>query len=409
LTLTAADLGEPAALASLKALVTNGSAAVIRAAGGGGPAPFATPAPAPLAGLQLWSAAQAAPGQAGAYSVTVAPAAGGASVAAQQAAVSASETEFPFLVSVSTGGNYDVSLSDLEFPAGFISLSYTLYQNAAKIGQGSASHTATQTPIKSGLAVLAVNAATQPGGSGLFAAAIEPTGGGQALFDTTQAVSESFLTQDIVVTNAASYDFTLTDLQWPDAFSTLDVVITQNGKNVAAGKIYGGGTFTLPNVAPGRYVATILAVPAAGQTAGLFNLSTQASRPTATLTASPTTIPSGQGVTLTWSSTNATSCSGTGGWTKSLAPSGTMAEGPLSATTTYTLSCTGTSGTSAPTSVTVKVSSSSGGGGGGGGGSWGLVELALLALYGRRRVRTLAARVAGALHSYEWRKNSAAV
>jgi outer membrane protein OmpA-like peptidoglycan-associated protein len=63
--------------------------------------------------------------------------------------------------------------------------------------------------------------------------------------------------------------------------------------------------------------------------------------PTATLTASPTSIMAGQSSTLTWSSTNATRC--TAPWTTSTATSGTQSVSPTS-TTSYTITCTGNGG-----------------------------------------------------------------
>jgi hypothetical protein len=76
--------------------------------------------------------------------------------------------------------------------------------------------------------------------------------------------------------------------------------------------------------------------------------------PTATLTANPTTVNSGSSSTLTWSSTNATSCSATAptGFTVS-GTSGTKSVAPTG-TTTYTISCTGAGGsTTASATVTV--------------------------------------------------------
>jgi hypothetical protein len=58
--------------------------------------------------------------------------------------------------------------------------------------------------------------------------------------------------------------------------------------------------------------------------------------------------------TLTWSSTNATSCSASGGWSGTLATSGSSSTAALTAATTYTLTCTGTGG-SASENVTVAV------------------------------------------------------
>jgi alpha-tubulin suppressor-like RCC1 family protein len=76
--------------------------------------------------------------------------------------------------------------------------------------------------------------------------------------------------------------------------------------------------------------------------------------PTATLSASPTTVASGASSNLSWSSTNATSCAASGGWTGTEATSGTFTVSPTN-TTTYTLTCTGAGGTSAPANVTVTV------------------------------------------------------
>lgn len=76
--------------------------------------------------------------------------------------------------------------------------------------------------------------------------------------------------------------------------------------------------------------------------------------PTVTLSASPTSIPSGGMVTLTWSSTNATTCTATGGWTGSRATSGTEQAGPLTAAASYSLSCSsGTLSGSASANVAV--------------------------------------------------------
>jgi hypothetical protein len=392
--LTARDLAEPAALSSLTAMVTNGSGKLTSMTGGGAPGQFTVPAQIATSGLQVWTAAQAAPSNAGAYTVTVSPSGGGNSVFSTQAAVSASPSLFPYIATMPTGGgSYNVVVTDLQFPAGLATLTYVLYQGGMQLYQGTGGIASPSQTLKAGPVVLAVTATASAAGSGLFAAALNPQGGGDALLDTTQAVTASFLTQDIVVTNSASYDVTLADLGWPDKFGTLELALTQGGKNVA-GKIYGGGTFTVDNVAPGRYVATIVAVPAAGQTAGLYDLSVQESLPTATLSATPTIIPSGQGTRLTWSSTNATSCDATGnGWTGQKAPSGSgVAVGPLTATTTYTLTCSGSSGKSKPASVTITVTPASGGGGGGGGtlGGLELVALGISALArASRTVRTL--------------------
>ncbi len=83
---------------------------------------------------------------------------------------------------------------------------------------------------------------------------------------------------------------------------------------------------------------------------------TPSTLPTSSLSASPTSITSGQSSTLTWSSTNSTSCTAVGGTfagTKTI--SGTQSVTPT-ANTTYSITCSGTGGTSPASSATVSVS-----------------------------------------------------
>lgn len=82
--------------------------------------------------------------------------------------------------------------------------------------------------------------------------------------------------------------------------------------------------------------------------------------PTLTLTASPTTVTSGSSSTLTWTVSNATSCTASGGWTgNKTATGGTESTGPLSSNKTYTLNCSNSNG-SASASATVSVGSTPG-------------------------------------------------
>jgi len=98
----------------------------------------------------------------------------------------------------------------------------------------------------------------------------------------------------------------------------------------------------------------------AAQTATVAVLATSA--PTVSLSASPTSITSGDYSTLTWSSTNASSCSASGGWTGSVATSGSKATDPLTVSTTYTLTCTGSGGSASQnTTITVATGAPTGG------------------------------------------------
>ena len=68
---------------------------------------------------------------------------------------------------------------------------------------------------------------------------------------------------------------------------------------------------------------------------------------------------SGSSATLSWSSTNATSCSAGGSWSGSKSTSGSASTGALSATSTFTLLCSGPGGSTSQ-SVTVVVTAATG-------------------------------------------------
>lgn len=79
------------------------------------------------------------------------------------------------------------------------------------------------------------------------------------------------------------------------------------------------------------------------------------SQPTAHISANPTSVNSGNSTTLQWSSTNAASCQGNG-FSTGNTTSGNVVSSPLTNTTTFSVTCTNSSG-SAYDSVTVYVNS----------------------------------------------------
>jgi hypothetical protein len=80
--------------------------------------------------------------------------------------------------------------------------------------------------------------------------------------------------------------------------------------------------------------------------------------PTVALSASPTSLTAGQSATLTWNSTNATSCTASGAWSGTQPTSGSTSTGALNTNSTYSLTCTGPGG-SGSASVTIAVASGS--------------------------------------------------
>jgi parallel beta-helix repeat protein len=167
-------------------------------------------------------------------------------------------------------------------------------------------------------------------------------------------------------TVSKSTSVTVTNLPNSTKFKTGDTVKTTSAVNIrdaangnilgtqalnATGVILGGGAYT------GGYHWWNVDYTNApdGWTAESFLVSytAQPAVPTLSISASPSTITGGQSSTLTWSSTNATSCTASGGWSGTKAVSGTQIVSPT-INTTYTLTCTGTGGTATQgTSVTV--------------------------------------------------------
>ncbi len=82
---------------------------------------------------------------------------------------------------------------------------------------------------------------------------------------------------------------------------------------------------------------------------------TPTSAPTVSLTANPTTVTSGGSTVLTWSSTNASSCTASGSWTGAKATAGSATQTNITTAKTYTIACTGAGGT-ANASASVAVS-----------------------------------------------------
>ena len=81
---------------------------------------------------------------------------------------------------------------------------------------------------------------------------------------------------------------------------------------------------------------------------------------TVSINANPASVTSGTASTLTWSSTGATSCAASGGWSGIKATSGSQSVLPVQATSSFTLICSGPSGTptSASGTATVNVTGS---------------------------------------------------
>jgi hypothetical protein len=378
------DLSYPAALGSLSAVVVQG-AEVLQQFGASGTASFvATAGP-----LQVFAlAAPDATGGEGAYALYAHDA---ANTLADQAVpvVDTTHVGYAYPALLAAAGNYQLVVTDYLLPSPLVALNVLAEQRGQLLGTG-------VTPVptlaaQSGTVnMVAFAQATTAGANGLFGIDLV-NASGTAVFQTTQGVGASFQTVDVVA-SAGKYVVQLTDLGFPANFSTVWLIGTWNRRVgtqivVGQGSSTGRAVFDVPSA--GTYVFNVLAQTAAGQQYGLygFNLAAAPAAPTVTLSSSTSAVNAGGKVTLTWSSTDATSCTASDGWSGMLATTGTQDSSALSATTTFTLTCTGDGGSgSASTQVRVTQPPASGGGGGGGAlDSATVLALALAATWSLRR------------------------
>ena len=84
--------------------------------------------------------------------------------------------------------------------------------------------------------------------------------------------------------------------------------------------------------------------PGGNTTASVTVRVNDGSDPTVTLSAADTSVDAGDTTTLTWSSTGTDSCTASGGWSGNKNTSGNEATAPVTANTTYTLTCSGPGG-----------------------------------------------------------------
>ena len=98
-----------------------------------------------------------------------------------------------------------------------------------------------------------------------------------------------------------------------------------------------------------RQVLLAAALAALASTGTPLPVAAATSAPTVKLSANPESVSSGGSSTLTWSSTDATSCAASGGWSGTLATSGSKSTAAQTAAKSYTLTCTGAGGSTSDT------------------------------------------------------------
>jgi hypothetical protein len=182
--------------------------------------------------------------------------------------------------------------------------------------------------------------------------------GGQVNVPVTIVASLSDVTQS-PITAVAGQTVTMTL-----GSSSCSATTNANGVASCAVTPTQGGTAKLSASFGGNSQLTTAAATAA------FSVSAPATpAPTVTLNVSPATIATGSTASLTWSSTNATSCTAGGAWSGAQATTGTTTvTANASGRYSYTLTCTGVGGSATATAVlsatlvAVTVTAKSGGG-----------------------------------------------
>ncbi len=382
LQLTVNDLAFPAALSSVGAAVTAGAFSYTTlTAAGQGPSFNAASGT-----LELWQYAAAAAQTTGVYSLTLATASSTpttlySTTQVVEAANPAAVTSFAYVVDIPAAGPYTVAVTDFQIPALQSLGSPVVAQNGTPLTVSSGG---SFTAAAAGPVVVLVNAQPEAGMSGIFSVTVGAGGSAPLLLDRVQTVGGVFNSQQINFGSTGTYAVTVADLAFPAKFQNLAAVLSSNGQ--VLGKTFGGGSFQI-NASPGQYQLTFLATPGS-ENYGLYSIHIAAAAPSVTFTASASSVNAGQPVQLTWSSSDATSCTAGGatGWSGSEATSGTLGL-TIDATVTLTLACSGPGGASAPRSVTITAVGTlpASGGGGGGGGLDLAAVLGLLGLLGVRQ------------------------
>jgi hypothetical protein len=303
----------------------------------------------------------------GAHSVTAAYGGDGANAASTSTAASVTITASPAPTvtiraaptSIALGKTATLTWSSTNATACTASGSWT--------GSEAASGSATVTPTAVG-ALSYVLTCTGAGGSTNASAALTVTA------PPAPTVTISVAPTSIVLGKTAT-------LTWS---STNATACTASGSWTGSEAASGSATVT-PTVAGA--LSYVLACTGTGGTANATAaLTVTTPAPTVTIAVLPTSITVGQSATVTWSSTNATSCTASGSWSGTEATSGTLSVTPSgSGTASYALACTGAGGTANGTASLSVAAASSGKSGGGAMGLYELIALSLLGVAAYRR------------------------
>lgn len=382
--LTFTDFSFPAALAQGGAIALHDGAAAARAT----PAASASFVAA-AGGHAVFALATPDAGGTGSYGVELRRTGGAAALSIVRAVASptAATPAFLYEINVASTGDYRLRLADFRLPGAFSSLAVAVAQGRTLVGSRDGEGSL-NVSLASGEPVSIVVLAAPAQAAGLFGVDLLPLAGGATAFETTQGVGGLFQSRRVTIDVAGRYVLRLADLEFPTRFAELAAAATRGPERL--GLIVGAGQFDF-TATPGDYFVSFLAQPDGTARAGTYHLAVSSvpPAPVVSLSAAPASVTSGTTSVLSWNATNSTGCTASGAWSGARPASGSENTPALTASATFTLTCSGPGG-SAAQSVTVGIAAQGGGGGGGGGGSFPGSLLVLLALVAAWRMRSRA-------------------
>jgi hypothetical protein len=356
--LAVSDLAFPVALSSAAALLTRGSSLLAARTGPGSTAFTTTPGRAELYAFGTTTATS----NAGAASIQLLQ--GTTPFASIVALVQATTGGVRLIVERAqpgASGDYRATFTDFEFPLALAAVQFAAVQSGVVLRKltapGSIDFAAQPRPLD----LIAAVTPAAGSGTGLFGIRLATLAGVVSL-ETTRAVGSTLNSIPLEISAGGSYDVTLSDLAAPVRFQELALAVTRGTTRV--GSAFAGGRFSFV-ASPGTYLFNVLARvdPASGLGTYGLKVETTPPVPAVTLAVDPATVRAGESATLTWTSTNASSCVASDGWTGSRALAGSQSVGPINAQTRYVLSCVGPGG-NASANVTVAILNQVSGGGG---------------------------------------------
>ena len=173
-----------------------------------------------------------------------------------------------------------------------------------------------------------------------LAAVLAACGGGSGGNSSALTVTLEAAPVSVVAGNAATLSWTSTDSTDCTATGDWSGSKAVSGSE-STGALTGNVSYTITCTGPGGSASRTVDV----------TVNPLPGTPTVSLVANPFSVIAGNASTLTWSSTNATACTASGGWSGNRGTSGSQSTGSLNATTSYTLTCTGAGGSANQTST----------------------------------------------------------